>query len=223
MTQTECGKGHIYDSDLYATCPYCNGAQKVIHFTKSGSADGVQFGQDVYSQQETVAGDGGAVFGRSILEDDTPTMAPEEYRREHSIHEEIHTRGDLQNSLGFDPVVGWLVCIEGRSRGQDWRLLGRINTIGSSESMDVCIKGDPGISQIEHARLGYDPKNNRFRLIPAQSTNNIYLNDDVVDVPTQLAPYDVIEFGETKLLFLPLCTEHFNWKTGLCSKEGDNK
>ena len=32
MAATECGHGHIYDSDLYAACPYCNSTQPIIHF-----------------------------------------------------------------------------------------------------------------------------------------------------------------------------------------------
>ena len=70
--------------------------------------------------------------------------------------------------------------------------------------------------------MGYDPKNNRFRVIPASSTNNIYLNDDVIDIPTRLNPYDVLEFGETKLVFIPLCSSRFNWEDGLTGS-GDGK
>ena len=36
MAATECGHGHIYDSDLYASCPYCNSAQQVITFPEAG-------------------------------------------------------------------------------------------------------------------------------------------------------------------------------------------
>ena len=128
----------------------------------------------------------------------------------------------MQQKMGLEPVVGWLVCIEGKDKGKDYKLWGRINTVGRSEKMDVCIKGDPSISKEDHARVGYDPKNNRFRVIPASSTNNIYLNDDVIDIPTRLNPYDVLEFGETKLVFIPLCSSRFNWEDGLTGS-GDGK
>ena len=110
------------------------------------------------------------------------------------------------------------VCIEGKEKGTDYRLWGRINTIGRGEKNDVCIKSDMSISKENHARLGYDPKNNRFRLIPASSANNIYLNGDVVDIPTPLKAFDVMEFGETKLVFVPLCCESFSWEKGVSGK-----
>ena len=62
-----------------------------------------------------------------------------------------------------------------------------------------------------HARLGYDPKYNRFRLIPADSQNNIYLNGETVDLPTPIHAFDIIEFGSTKLIFVPLCGDRFSW------------
>ena len=32
MAITECGKGHVYDTDQYAFCPYCNGGGNMIQF-----------------------------------------------------------------------------------------------------------------------------------------------------------------------------------------------
>jgi hypothetical protein len=39
----------------------------------------------------------------------------------------------------------------------------------------------------------------------------VYLNDEEVTVPTELKPYDIIELGQTKLMFVPFCGEHFQW------------
>ena len=111
--------------------------------------------------------------------------------------------------MDVDPVVGWLVCIEGPSRGKDFKIYGKNNTIGRSEKMDICIKGDQTISRENHARLAYDEKHNNFHLIPAESTNNIYIS---VYIPTMLSAYDCIEFGDTKLLFVPFCSDKFMWK-----------
>ena len=68
------------------------------------------------------------------------------------------TVGVFQRRGGCEPVVGWLVCTEGGEKGRDFRLLAKINTIGRSERMDVCIKNDPAISRENHARIGYDQK-----------------------------------------------------------------
>ena len=251
MAATECGHGHIYDSDIYASCPYCNSTQPVINFgggagdrtapigggygpqgggygqagpsvmdpgktAPIGGGYGVQGGGMPVGEMGKTAPLGGGYGPGVPTGEGGATQPPRGYKaREKRADEEQHTVGDMQQSMGLEPVVGWLVCIEGAEKGKDYRLLGRINTIGRSEKMDVCIKGDPTISKENHARLGYDPKNNRFRLIPAASSNNIYLNEDVVDMPTPLKAYDVMEFGQTKLVFIPLCSSRFSWADGV--------
>jgi hypothetical protein len=39
----------------------------------------------------------------------------------------------------------------------------------------------------------------------------VYLNDEEVLTPVEVAPYDRIELGETVLLFIPFCGERFTW------------
>lgn len=112
---------------------------------------------------------------------------------------------------GVDPVVGWLVCIEGPERGRDYRLHTERNFIGRDPSMDVAITGDPSISRANHAVISYNPKRHTFRLAPGDSRGLAYLNDEEVIAPVALAPYDRIELGETTLLFIPFCGERFVW------------
>lgn len=230
MATTECGRGHIYDSDIYPSCPYCSNTQPVINFDRTvrGGAQPAAYAEDRtapvdFGRAGANAGFEGSRGTASVMQDDGVTQPPRDYARGRRADEGQHTVGDMGQRLGLELVVGWLVCIEGRDKGRAYELWGRINTIGRSERMDVCIKGDQSISKENHARLGYDPKNNRFRLIPAASTNNIYLNDDVVDVPTQLHSYDVIEFGETKLAFIPFCSSRFTWEKGMIPPEGDKE
>ena len=122
------------------------------------------------------------------------------------------TVGIFQKTMQMDLIVGWLVCIEGPDKGKDYRIYAKNNSIGRAEGMDICLKNDLTISRENHARLGFDEKNVAFYLIPGDSVNNIYINDSPIYAPTQLAAYSVIELGETKLLFVPLCNEKFNWK-----------
>ena len=213
MAAIECGRGHLYDPDIYASCPYCNSAQPVINFGGvpvgdagktapiggvPGGAAGPTAGLGVPAPEQAVVNDG-------------RTMPPKDYQSQRKVDEENKTLGFMQEKLGLDPVVGWLVCIEGREKGRDYKLRGQINTIGRSEKMDVCIKGDKTISAENHARLSYSEKNNRFMLIPAESRNIIYLNGNEVFAAEPLAAYDVIDFGETKLMVLPFCSDRFTW------------
>lgn len=218
MAAIECGRGHLYDPDIYASCPYCNSAQPVINF---GGVPVGDAGKTAPIGGGPAAGGGGAPFvpgQEQAVVNDGKTMPPKGYQTQRKVDEENKTLGFMQEKLGLDPVVGWLVCIEGKEKGKDYKLRGQINTIGRSEKMDVCIRGDKTISSENHARLSYSEKNNRFKLIPAESRNIIYLNGEEVFAAEPLAAYDVIDFGETKLMFLPFCSERFTW-----SEAGEKK
>ena len=123
------------------------------------------------------------------------------------------TVGMMQSQMGFDPVVGWLACVAGPSRGKSYTIRGGVNSIGRSERMDIVITGDLKISAENHAKISYSDKHNRFNLLPGEGRNIVYLNDEEVFTPMPLNAYDLIDFGETKLLFVPLCGERFTWKT----------
>lgn len=210
MAAIECGNGHLYDPNIYATCPYCNSSRQAINFGGVSVSDA---GKTVPISGMTEVGSQAMPFnaGASVL-NEGKTLPPKGYQTSKRVDEDNKTIGMMKEKLGIDPVVGWLVCIEGKEIGKDYKLRGQINTIGRSEKMDVCIKGDNTISNENHARLSYSEKTNHFNLIPAESKNIIYLNDTEVFATTPINAFDVIDFGETKLIFVPLCTDQFNWK-----------
>jgi hypothetical protein len=72
----------------------------------------------------------------------------------------------IQEHIGIDPVVGWLVCKDGPSRGADYRIKSGNNSIGRSEKMRICIGGDPSIARENHAYLSYDPQSNSYTILP---------------------------------------------------------
>ena len=112
-----------------------------------------------------------------------------------------------------DPVVGWLVCVDGPERGRDYRLHAGRNFVGRAPQMHVALTGDATVSREKHCIVVYDPRANVFRIAPGDSASLTYLNDASVDVPMPLAPYDRLEVGKTTLLFLPLCSDRFTWET----------
>lgn len=197
MALQECANGHLYDTDQYASCPYCQGGANVINF---GGADS--------SVGKTVAAVSPVIPASEV----GATVAPQAFQKKKDDSEIGKTVGVFQKKMNFEPVVGWLVCTSGPEKGKDFRIYGKNNTIGRSEKMDICIKGDPTISRENHARLAYDEKHNAFHLIPAESTNTIYLNDEPVYVPAKLTARDIIEFGDCKLVFVPFCDDSFTWK-----------
>lgn len=112
----------------------------------------------------------------------------------------------------FNPVTGWLVCIEGASKGTDYRIHSQYNYIGRAKHMDICISGDEYISSEKAAILAYDDMERKFFIAPGMGHNLIRLNDKMVMGSEMLKAYDIITVGKTKLLFIPLCGEQFDWK-----------
>lgn len=200
MALTECANGHLYDSDQYPSCPYCGGNMHRVEF---GAAPGSSPGKTVGAPPPKAGAEVGS------------TVAPAAYQATRQETDTGKTVAVFQKNFKREPVTGWLVCVDGAEKGKDYRIAARNNTIGRSESMDICIKGDSTISRENHARLSYDGKHNKFYLIPADSTNNIYVNDEPVYVPTQIKRGDVIELGESKFIFIPFCDDAFNWQDGL--------
>ncbi len=113
---------------------------------------------------------------------------------------------------GNDPVVGWLVCIEGPQWGQDYKIRNEKNFIGRSEEMHIQINGDNAISRRNHAIVTYNPLKRNFFLIPGDGVGLVFHNNEAVFSPIELTAYDVIQMGKSKFLFIPLCGIHFEWE-----------
>lgn len=268
MAQIECGRGHLYDPEKYATCPYCKTNQQItvaaagrtapIHVTDAGRTAPLS-GTPVTAAQKTapLTPPPAAPAGSTPVTADSRTMPPRGYApqaavpvtapqktmpprgyvppapagepeptappRPHgpSVLDAGKTVGMMQEQMGFDPVVGWLACVEGPSRGKSYTVRGGINAIGRGDRMDITITGDRTISMENHAKISYSDRNNRFNLLPGDGRNIVYLNGEEVFAATPLQAYDLIDFGETKLLFIPLCGERFTWKKEERDAHGD--
>ncbi|MCM1161136.1 MAG: FHA domain-containing protein [Roseburia sp.] len=113
-----------------------------------------------------------------------------------------------------DPVTGWLVCIEGAQYGKDYKVRAGKNFIGRADNMHIQILGDNTISRINHAAIIYDSKNRSTYLLPGDSSGLAYHNGEAVYTPVELSAFSVIEIGQCKFIFIPLCGEHFEWNEG---------
>ena len=112
----------------------------------------------------------------------------------------------------IEPVCGWIVCISGARQGKDYKIKTGKNFIGRADDMDIQILGDNAISRRNHGIVVFDPKKKQTVLLPGDSNGIVYLNDDAVYTPQVLNPYDIIELGKSKFLFIPFCGEHFMWE-----------
>jgi hypothetical protein len=144
---------------------------------------------------------------------ETPTPGPPTDVKGKAPIDDGKTRAlGVQGQEGFDPVVGWLVCVDGPDKGEDYRLRNERNFVGRGEKMQVRIMRDATVSRENHAIVSYNPKSRQFKVHPGDARGLVYLNGAEVDTPAPLLAGDHVEIGKTKLLFVPLCGTSFGWE-----------
>lgn len=191
MEMKQCAAGgHYYDASVHSECPYCQsgniGATMPLDLGRTMPLTPPDAQSQSGSDGRTRAQSGG-------VSDDGRTVAI------------------IKEELGIDPVVGWLVSMEGKEKGRDYRLHTDNNYIGRSEKMDVCIRGDDTISRENHAIISFDARDKIFYFSPGDGRSIVRLNEKAIFATAEIHPYDVVEIGKTKLVFMSLCGEKFEW------------
>jgi hypothetical protein len=196
MEMKQCSNGHFYDASKFSECPNCNSSSANVNMTRPlevGPTMPVSRGAESVD-----SGSSGHTYSMA-----TPNKGASADRE--------RTVALIKHKTGIDPVVGWLVCVAGTDKGRDYRIHSDNNAIGRSETMDICIHGDNTISRENHAFISFDAKDKIFYFRPGDGRSIVRFNGKALFNTTEIAPYDVIELGETKLIFVPLCGERFDW------------
>ncbi len=112
-----------------------------------------------------------------------------------------------------DPVVGWLVIVEGHGKGHALQLSYGMNSIGRNKTERICLNfGDEEISRNKHAIVTYDPRGRKFYVQHGGGKNLSYLGEQPLLVPAELHGGEEILLGQTTLRFVPFCGEDFDWQ-----------
>jgi FHA domain len=112
-----------------------------------------------------------------------------------------------------DPVVGWLVVVDGPGKGVSVTLGYGMNSIGRSANDRVALDyGDQQISRTSHAVVTYDPRGRKYFVQHGGGKNLTYMGDQPVLTPVELKGGEEIMLGDTKLRFVPFCGKDFDWR-----------
>lgn len=201
---TRCPEGHFYDPAKHGACPWCALPQDTgfEQKTRPVRPGGLEIPPPL---TPPLSGGATAMPPPVPLQAATP-MTPAPVRPGATV------RVGMNVAAGkTDPVVGWLVCLEGPDRGRDFRLRMEKNYIGRAPTMDVILEGDNTVSREKHGVIIFDPKRQAFWVLPGEASGLVYLNGEIVHSPTQMHRDDVIEVGQTKLVLIPFCGEKYNW------------
>lgn len=235
MEIRRCENGHFYDAEANSTCPQCaaemgNAGGNGTDFEDYGPTEpvgglsGFDGGRESGRFEEygpTEPGNGFDEIGKTVpgMENggfpnckDTDRNAFHVVQDYDAVTEaDGYTAGSNRTASRILPVTGWLVCTEGPAKGMDYRIKHGYNYIGRSEHMDICIRGDNKISRERHALVAYDHEERVFFFGPADGKSIVRVNGRMVMGPTAIQAYDMLTVGATKLMFIPLCGERFNW------------
>lgn len=199
IKMVQCPNGHYYNAALHSKCPECGGSG--LGHTEP-VADVSMGGKDKFPKTEPLNGGGSGTFQETV---NVSTLSEDA-----SEHSDDHIQDCVTPPNGADPAVGWIVCIEGPARGIDYRLHSGYNYIGSYTG-DIRIQGDMEISRKDHALIAYDGSERVFYIGPAGGRELIKVNGKTVITAAELKSYDIITIGGTKLMFVALCGEGFDW------------
>ncbi len=188
-----CENGHYYDPKKHTSCPYC----------------GVEIDDLPVTDRKRGGGAGRAAAGGEP--ETVRRQPPEQQDRPATPASDDAVTVAYAGPRGFDPVVGWLVCVDGPERGRDYRIRRGRNRIGRDQKMDIVIRGDRAISRVKEAIITFDERTNKFLIREGEGRGLLYHNGEQVVAAAALAPWDIVEMGKSKFCFVPLCSEKFQW------------
>lgn len=192
MAVVRCEAGHFYDDSKFDTCPHC----------KSPLPKNPQRG----------IGDQKTVFGPS-----DPSIAQRAMRQQVQVDlaaprpgVDAKTVGIFRTEKGYDPVVGWLVCVEGREKGRDYRLHAGRNFIGRAIKSDIALVDDERISREDHCSIVFEPRRAVFLLARGEG-DGVIVNGARLEENLELHGDERIEIGASAFVFVPFCGEGRSW------------
>lgn len=177
-----CSKGHFYDTDKYRACPYC---------AQTGTA--------------------GPTTPLTEHGEEKLQLPATDVKNKRAVTDDMDATVGYYEAMKHNPVVGWLVSIEGTTKGMDFRVCSGRNYIGRGANMDIVLEGDNMVSREKHAIIIFDPVSQMTLCQSGESRELFYLNGRVVTDAVALNKGDILTIGRTKLMFVPFCGELFAW------------
>ncbi|QOY89284.1 FHA domain-containing protein [Paludibaculum fermentans] len=219
---TQCNSGHFYDETKFSACPYCPAigaapAGKTVP-APPGGGGAMPFTVPPSGATAPPIGGTGPESNKTVpmrpLDAGLPSvpsapLGPAGGQKTVVAYPSFNAPAEAP--VPVSPVVGWLVCTEGPSRGRDYRLHVAKNFVGREKTMDVCVEGDPEVSRERHAEVIFEPQTKTFWLKPGDSSGLVYLNGTIQFSPVQMNARDVLTLGKSKLMLVPLVGTDFDW------------
>lgn len=234
MKVVRCANGHWFDEDENRFCPYCGDAPQREN-SQDEEEDFFEFGDEqeelrepeilqepeVLQEQQESLDDTWCLYNEEPIAPAGPEE-PDADKDDNTVYlfraEDIpegQSDPEVVESTpvpGQEPVVGWLVCVEGPHRGKSFELTAARNSIGRGEENRIILYKDRNISRSRHAYIIYEPRKMQFFLQQGEANGLVYLNGEYITGTSVLKDRDMIELGHSGLLFVALCGPEFSWE-----------
>ncbi len=184
MAVAKCENGHFFDNEKFDRCPHCDNP---LPKRRSLSEEMTRFEPN-------------AAAGGARIKIPMPAAGQQEEK----------TVGLYRAAMGIEPVVGWLVCTEGREKGRSYPLHVGRNFVGRSIRSDVAIPDDEQISREDHCSVVFEPKSCQF-LLARGLGEVLLLEGKALESSARLRDGDCIDMGSCRFVFIPFCKEGRSW------------
>lgn len=186
---------HYYDPEKHGDCPYCKRIEEGRGGDPTAPAD-----ESDWKPETSAKGRDAAAGGGKKPHIDRSATAP-------------WYSGDKDKAEVFEPVVGWLVAVEGPSRGRDFRLKPGRNVVGRTVESEVYVEDDDLMSR-DHAIVYYYGEINNFYVEDNKSKHGTFILPamDLVVERRPIKDGDRIKTGKSVFILKTLCNEAFKWE-----------
>ena len=191
MPDKRCENGHFID-ELWDICPYCPPPRPA----EASSAPAGSVHSDRGARQSVVA----------PVE---PTRKREGPIPSDPIQRTVVAPKPMPEPEVERLVVGWLVSLTGKTRGESFPVRMGRNTIGRSSRSDIVVNDDQVSSH--HADVVFRPDERRFIIMDHNSTNGTFVNGAEIPARKDLLSRDIVRVGKQKFIFQALCDQTFGW------------
>ena len=105
----------------------------------------------------------------------------------------------------------FLICIDGPMTGASFVFQENKAIIGRQKNYEIALFRDPSVSRSPHGVINYTKDTLTYTISKGDPEKKVSVNGTFIEQDTVLNMYDIIGIGQSRLLFLPVCSEKFSW------------
>lgn len=105
----------------------------------------------------------------------------------------------------------FFVCIDGPMTGASFVFQENKAIIGRQKNYEISLFRDPSVSRNPHAIIRYAKETLTYTVAPGDAEKKVSVNGEFISQEQTLKLYDIVGIGQTRLLFIPVCSEKFAW------------